>query len=138
MSTAPQPRLFTWAEANALLPTLEPLLRALQARLAELRDKRRSLGGLSGRHVGGNGHYLQQEARAEGVQEEVVRLAHEVEEGVQEVHHYGCELKDIDSGLLDFRALRDDRIVYLCWRLGEQEIAFWHEMEAGFGGRQPL
>jgi len=47
-------------------------------------------------------------------------------------------IKDVNLGLLDFPALRDGREVYLCWQYGEDEIAFWHEIEAGFAGRQPI
>ena len=47
-------------------------------------------------------------------------------------------IKDINTGLLDFPALRDGREVYLCWQYGEEEIAFWHEVEAGYAGRQPI
>jgi hypothetical protein len=47
-------------------------------------------------------------------------------------------LRDLDRGLVDFPALRDEREVYLCWVEGEDEIAFWHELEAGYAGRQPL
>ena len=50
----------------------------------------------------------------------------------------GALVKDINIGLLDFPALRDGREVYLCWQLGEGEIAFWHEVEAGFAGRQSI
>jgi hypothetical protein len=56
----------------------------------------------------------------------------------RQITNLGCELKGIDEGLIDFRALREGREVYLCWRLGEERIAFWHDIEAGFGGRQPL
>lgn len=50
----------------------------------------------------------------------------------------GVELKDLDRGLVDFPSWRDEREVYLCWRLGEERVAYWHEMETGFAGRQPL
>jgi hypothetical protein len=50
----------------------------------------------------------------------------------------GVQIKDINIGLLDFPALRDGREVYLCWQYGEGDIAFWHEVEAGFAGRQPI
>jgi len=49
-----------------------------------------------------------------------------------------CELTDIDQGLIDFRAEMDGREVYLCWKLGEERIDWWHELDAGFAGRQPL
>jgi hypothetical protein len=47
-------------------------------------------------------------------------------------------LRDLDRGLIDFPALRDGREVYLCWEEGEDEVAFWHDVDAGYGGRQPL
>jgi hypothetical protein len=47
-------------------------------------------------------------------------------------------LRDLDRGLVDFPAIRDDREVYLCWLEGEDEIAYWHDLEAGFAGREPL
>ena len=54
------------------------------------------------------------------------------------VQSLGAELKEIRTGLIDFRSPRDDRVIYLCWRLGEPRILFWHELDAGFAGRQPL
>jgi hypothetical protein len=50
----------------------------------------------------------------------------------------GCELKGVEQGLIDFPALREGRVVYLCWQYDEPEVAFWHEVDAGFAGRQPL
>jgi hypothetical protein len=50
----------------------------------------------------------------------------------------GIHVKDLDTGLIDFSALRDGREVYLCWRVGEDDIQFWHEVEAGFAGRQSI
>jgi len=47
-------------------------------------------------------------------------------------------LKDVDAGLVDFVGMRNGREVYLCWRYGEEEIGFWHELNAGFSGRQPV
>lgn len=57
---------------------------------------------------------------------------------IHEIQATGALIKDINSGLLDFPALKDGREVYLCWQYGEGEIAFWHEVEAGFAGRQPI
>jgi hypothetical protein len=50
----------------------------------------------------------------------------------------GAQVKDINTGLLDFPALREGHEVYLCWKYGEDQIAFWHEIDAGFAGRQPI
>jgi hypothetical protein len=57
---------------------------------------------------------------------------------VHRIQEMDVLIKDINLGLLDFPALKDDREVYLCWQHGEGEIAFWHEVEAGFAGRQPI
>ena len=62
----------------------------------------------------------------------------EVRELLGELQELGIVVRDIDRGLIDFPAIRDEREVYLCWELDEDEIAFWHDLESGFGGRQPL
>uniref|UniRef100_A0A832MMQ7 DUF2203 family protein n=1 Tax=Eiseniibacteriota bacterium TaxID=2212470 RepID=A0A832MMQ7_UNCEI len=65
-------------------------------------------------------------------------LAGEITMGVQAVQRRGCLLKDLDRGLVDFYALSGDRLVFLCWHMGEAEVAHWHTLESGFAGRQPL
>ena len=57
---------------------------------------------------------------------------------VRQVMATGVEVKDINTGLVDFLALREDREIYFCWRYGEEEIRFWHDLDAGFAGRQAL
>ena len=123
-------RLFTREEAQALLPRLTELLTALQAqqqeRVTALQARSRS-----------NGHQSLNEG--DEIRAEVVRLGAALVERVRSIHALGVLLKDPDSGLIDFPALRDGREVYLCWRLGEGErIGWWHEVEAGFAGRQPI
>jgi hypothetical protein len=119
---------FTREQANELLPMLEPLLRQLQQAKEELTDEEAhellsdaapsNGGGEAGRQVGTA--FL-----------EVRRLLEILEES-------GIVLRDIDRGLVDFPAVSDGREIYLCWELGEDEVAFWHDLETGFGGRQPL
>jgi hypothetical protein len=65
-------------------------------------------------------------------------LAGELTMGVQAVQRRGCLVKDLDRGLVDFYALSGDRLIFLCWHMGEAEIAHWHALDAGFAGRQPL
>jgi hypothetical protein len=55
-----------------------------------------------------------------------------------ELQATGVVLRDLDRGLVDFPALMDGREVYLCWEQGEEEVAFWHDLDSGFGGRRPL
>jgi len=57
---------------------------------------------------------------------------------VSEINSCGCEIKDIESGLVDWYARVGDRDVYLCWRFGEKEVGFFHELDTGFAGRRPI
>jgi hypothetical protein len=72
------------------------------------------------------------------LEREAGRLASEVDGYVAELGSLGIEVKDYAQGLIDFPAERDGRPVYLCWRLGEPTVQFWHEVDAGSAGRQPL
>ena len=65
-------------------------------------------------------------------------MAQELRRGIEQIHEFGCVVKDLDAGLIDFPALRQGQEVFLCWRLGESNIAFWHTIQEGFGGRKPL
>ena len=66
------------------------------------------------------------------------REAGELARVIDEIVEYGVEVKDLDEGLIDFPALRRGETVLLCWKLGEDEILYWHGIEDGFAGRQPL
>ena len=57
---------------------------------------------------------------------------------LQQIRELGVLLKDVDKGLCDFPYMKDGRVVYLCWQLGEETIAYWHDIETGFAGREPL
>ena len=70
--------------------------------------------------------------------EEVTRHADRINLYLQELEAIGCVFKGFDAGLVDFYSLREDRPVFLCWRLGEERITHWHEVDAGFTGRQPI
>jgi hypothetical protein len=128
-------RYFTRQEAESLLPQLEPLLLELQQRYPKLLLLRQELGQLRQR-MQGNGHGLQ--GRLQQLTADATAAAEEVNELVQRILHFGCQLKDPQMGLIDFPALREGREILLCWRLGEQGIHWWHETDAGFQGRQPL
>ena len=129
------PRYFTIEEANQVLPRLRQWLPRLQARRRRLQTVQQRLAELTLK-ASTNGNLLEEEVTA--TQRETKRLSTEVEKLIARFVNLGCELKDIEQGLVDFPALREGREVYLCWRLGEEEVAFWHELEAGFAGRQPL
>jgi hypothetical protein len=75
---------------------------------------------------------------AERLQRDAERAATEIDGFVRELSELGVECKSLESGLVDFPAERDGRVVYLCWRDGEAAVTHWHEVDAGFSGRQPL
>jgi hypothetical protein len=123
------PRYFTLDEANALLEELRPLVgRMLEVR-QQLLNLQPELEPVLRKVLGNGGNQVASQAAV---------YFEELRELVERIQASGVELKDINSGLLDFRSLRGGREVYLCWRYGEDEISFWHDIDAGFAGRQPL
>jgi hypothetical protein len=121
-------RHFTRAEANALLPQLTAMLSQLREAKDELTDSEahEALGEAAPSNGGGD----------EGKQVGVAFL--EVRRILGTIEESGIVLRDIDRGLIDFPALIGGREVYLCWEVGEDDVAFWHDMDAGYGGREPL
>jgi hypothetical protein len=73
-----------------------------------------------------------------GAREQVTRHADRINRYLQELEAIGCVFKGFEGGLVDFYSLREDRPIFLCWRLGEDRINHWHEIDTGFGGRQPI
>ena len=128
-------RLFTVDEANALLPMLTPVLEEIRAVYLRIHDAARTVAEFEAR-AGGNGHGEHTEVFAP---ENDLRSIHqELSERVEYLHAMGVELKDVENGVVDFPTRVGDRLVLLCWRLGEKEIGFWHDPESGFAGRTPL
>ena len=123
-------KLFTVEEANSLLPVVAPKLAAIQrmyGRVERLRDQSRAAAAASqfGGGMAGGTDY--------------VNALYQIGKITTELHEMGIELKDHTSGLIDFPSMRGDRVVLLCWRLGEgDEIEWWHETDDGFAGRQRL
>ena len=81
---------------------------------------------------------LQASPNDEGIQDRYQDLYDKFTELIDELAELGIELKNPLSGLLDFRAQREGSEVYLCWQLGEDAVDHWHELDAGFAGRQPI
>jgi hypothetical protein len=129
-------RLFTVEEAEALLPSLRETLAAMQACKREIDAVRAALADAAG-HSAGNGHVANQDELA-NQRRRAEALVDELNTHLASINEQGVELKDLDQGLLDFPSERDGRVVYLCWKLGEDRIGWWHEVEAGFAGRQPI
>jgi hypothetical protein len=129
-------RYFTAEEANDALEEVRPLTEELvehRRELVELQERQISL---TARIAGNGGNVEPRELQQvqERLDEEVAGIAR----CVARIHELGALVKDLDEGLVDFPALRGDEDVLLCWRLGEEEISFWHGLEEGFSGRKPL
>lgn len=130
-------RTFTLNEAQTMLPIIEALLKRAQsaARLAaqvegELQDLSQRIFLNGGMHVD-----ITAVAKRRGQREKAVQ---EAKDTLAEMDAIGVQVKDLETGLLDFPFQLDERIVLLCWKQGETSITHWHTMEDGFAGRQPL
>lgn len=126
-------RYFTVEEARALVPRLRALLTALRTEKQQLDAEARALAALTPR-LRANG-YAPEAARHE---RRINELVEALRRQVRQITELGVVIKDINAGLVDFPSLRDGRTVYLCWRVDEPTVEYWHEIDAGFIGRQPL
>lgn len=126
---------FTREEAEALLPQITIVLLNIQEHRRAMQHTEEELSMLR-EQSRNNGHHLHE--RIEGLQKTLAGHIETLQALARELKHFGCELKDPDTGLIDFLSLRNGREVYLCWRLGEERINYWHYLDTGFRGRQPL
>lgn len=122
-------RVFSLFEANQLIPQLQSHLTTVQERKEVLLQTREEVRKASANadHGGGTtvgSHY--------------VKSLQDISTNLRTIHELGVVVKDIDLGLCDFPHVRDGRIVYLCWKLGEKEIRWWHEITTGYKDRCPL
>ncbi len=122
-------RYFTVAEANALIPELQKQLLRLQAMLERLREEFGEQAQQVVRLEQRNGHPPDWEPSP---------IAEAIHKAVDELHALGVILRDVEHGIVDFPHLRDGREVFLCWRLGEERVRYWHELDTGFSARKPL
>ncbi len=122
-------KTFTLEEANALLPHLQALLDDMVESRSQIIAGGASLESVL-QHASGNGG----SKKASGF----VLLLQRFNANLETIKELGVELKDLDQGLVDFPSYRDGQLVYLCWKRGEKQIAFWHTIESGFAGRKPL
>ena len=129
-------RHFTPDEANAELEHVRPLVEQLVTGRAEhiaALERQEELE----RKIRSNGGGIPPAQLAEATAE-VDALARRLAKLVDAINEHGAEVKDLDTGLIDFPALRNGETVLLCWQLGEDEIGFWHGTDGGFAGRRPL
>jgi hypothetical protein len=130
------PSHFTPEQANAALAEVRPLAERMVAHRAKVGELLGHRAGLT-TTIAGNGGDLDPGELAR-VEAEIAEQAKGVARCVNEIHGLGAQVKDADEGLVDFPALRGTEEVLLCWKVGEDEIAFWHDLEEGFAGRRPL
>ena len=126
-------KIFTIEEANRTLPLVsrivDDLVRGHQSWEDKVREFELATVGSSPERP---------DAMAELLQREAQRLAVEIEGYIAELTALGVACKSMDTGLVDFPGLRDGRPVYYCWMLGESKVQYWHEIDAGFVGRQKI
>ena len=122
-------KLFTVEEANALLPKLKELLTDVFVHRDALRQKAPHMEPILRAGAANGGGRVGSEY---GVEAYLLYLT------IEAIREEGVLLKDLDTGLLDFPHEREGRVVFLCWHPPEENVAFWHEIEAGYPGRQPL
>ena len=123
------PKLFSVEEANALLPELRELLEEVALHRDALRERAPHVEPILRSAAGNGGGKAGSEYGVE---------AYRLYRALERFRELGVLLKDIDVGLLDFPHEREGRVVFLCWHPPEESVAYWHEIEAGYAGRQPL
>ena len=128
--------LFTLEQAEAMLPQVRDEVLAMQELKRQIDELRETLARVV-ETSSGNGH-VRDEAAVGEKRRRAESLVEQLNESLARLNAWGVELKGIDEGLLDFPSERDGRTVYLCWKLGEDHIGWWHELDAGFTGRQEL
>lgn len=121
------PKYYTLNEANETLNLIRPMLEEMMEIAAKVRENQPELWELVRKSAGNGGNPR--------LSKLLVEFDH-LDAMYHQVQDMGIEIKDLTIGLIDFTALHDGREVYLCWKYGEGEIQFWHEIEAGFAGRQ--
>lgn len=131
-----QPASFTLAEANAALAQVRPLAERLVVHRRNLAAAQAERSELALR-VAGNGSGVDPQRLADLERRAATELAG-VARCVNGIHALGALVKDPDTGLVDFPTRIGDEDAFLCWQLGEDEIAYWHGLEEGFAGRKPL
>jgi hypothetical protein len=136
MSSTYRPqKVFTVEQANAMLPLVRAITTDLAELAREVMERRERLSRLSAGRQPSRDPYAEEVAQ---IEEELEKDRARLQGFVDELRELGVEPKNGPDGLIDFPAMMDGRLVFLCWKLGETEVLHWHELEAGFAGRQSL
>lgn len=120
---------FDWEQANAIVRAIRPIMAEIMVLRQSILEKQPELWPVIEKAVGNGGSRTASYA---------VETFQRMDQLVREIRATGAILRDINSGLVDFLALREGREVYLCWRYGEDQVYYWHDIDAGFAGRKLL
>ena len=132
-------KLLTVEEANALVPQVEPVVRQLQGLQDSILKTNAQIDERVQKLSQGNGYPIQElRQQITELTQHQLNLLQAFQSAHQQLEEAGCHLKDLRIGLVDFYGLRNDEVVCWCWKLGEARIEFWHRVEDGYAGRQPL
>jgi len=123
------PRYFTLEEANSALETIRPMMEEIQKIRQIILATQPETWSAIERSAGNGGN---------PAMSKLVKSFDMLDDLLHHIQRTGVQVKDINTGLLDFPALHDGHEVYLCWQIGERRIEYWHEVDAGFAGRQPI
>ena len=123
------PRYFTLQEANNTLNSVRVWMDEIQNIRQEILKHQPEIWSVMEKSAGNGGN---------PALSRLVKTFDRLDALIHSIQDFGILIKDINSGLLDFPALRENHDVYLCWKYGEEDIQFWHEIEDGFAGRQPI
>lgn len=129
------PRRFSREEADALLPKIAPLLTQIRDLNRKNDETRAAVNELQGT-LKTNGHSLDIDMAR--LSQALQSTGAAINELIKRVTGLGVEVKDLEMGLIDFLSEREGREVYLCWKLGEEHVSYWHELNTGYASRQPL
>lgn len=132
-SSATFPRLFTVNEANALLPTVRPLIESILENIRRLKNKSETV--IRHQQLDPAATDLMDRLQQD---DEIAQLVKEIRNWVEKIHNHGCICKGVEQGLIDFPCMLGAEVVFLCWQLGEPTVGHWHRVEDGFAGRRPL
>ena len=128
-------KVFTLEEANELLPILTELIHNLKKKRDQTAEIEIQIDALELVNDGGENNSARELEKMMEKHRQVVAEFYDV---VDEIQSNGCLLKDVDLGLIDFYGVVEGHIVCLCWRLGEEQIGFWHDVKEGYANREPL
>jgi len=122
-------RIFTLAEANGLIPELEQLWSTIKEGRQILVDTREEVKKASAQASLGGGTVV-------GVQ--YIKGLQSINSSLHAIQELGVVIKDVEIGLCDFPFLLDGRLVFLCWKSGEEQVRWWHDIDSGYANRQPI